>query len=476
MSEPSVKSVLICGAGLVFEMALAALSKTLPSSIEVTALEITGHKNTDGFYGHITPPTAYNFLVSLGLDETELFLRTNTSFTYGTAYENWGGRNWAQCYAQPFPVWDNVLFHQYLTRLGAPLAPFLVGSVAGLNGRFAHPPADPNIPLSRAEYGYQIDPASISAWLKRQSLASNITRLSGEISKIKTKTNVSAIKLEDGRTLSADLFIDCTGSGGIMAELGNSFVTEQTLGVKELHAMTTPDAAQSFTLKHIKTHDKGWGWMTRLQGETIQTMIGHESDMDGADYTMSTGSRPIAWSGNCVAIGHSACITEPLTPAPMILLQRDIERLLSLFPVTRDMDVEAREYNRLFANDRDNCALFTSSLFQVDGLPDGAYWDAAKSRACPDKLTRKITQFESRGYLTQYDLEPFNAEDWIIQHMGLGRTPKRYDVYLDQLSPDDIKNRLMQMKTNIETMVQKMPPGDRYLENFKTYLQKNNGG
>ncbi len=471
MTGTDVKSVLVCGSGLAFELTLAALRNALPEKITIIAMELDRDKNTDDFYGHVTAPTAYNFLVQIGLDEPTLLRGTQTNFAYGTAFEGWAGRlNWVQGYQQPFPVWNNVLFHHYAACVGAPLAPFLISSSAGLNGRFAHPPQEKDNPLSRAEYGYVFMPDEISSLLKS---ASKLRRSKGTVQSIQSKSDqVKSITTSEGEILEADFFIDCSGTQRqLSSSLDAEFDAEIRLAVKANHVPVTP----GFTLKHIKAAAMGWQSTVRLQEEQIHLSVGLPQYIKDPDFYIETGHLEKAWNRNTVAIGHSACVMEPLTPAPMILLQRDIERLLSLFPVTTDMSVEAREYNRLFEDDRNHCALFTRNLFEIEPIPECPYWEAVLTSPCPEKLARKIKQFESRGYLTQYDLEPFTIEDWAIQHFGLGRRPQRQDVFLNQISDDDIKKMLLTLKTNIETMVQKMPPGDRYISKFKAYLDNKHG-
>ena len=69
--------------------------------------------------------------------------------------------------------------------------------------------------------------------------------------------------------------------------------------------------------------------------------------------------------GNCVAIGHAAEVQEPVTHAPMLLLQREIERLLTLVPCSGDMSVERREFNRQSADDFTHAEIFNRALFET---------------------------------------------------------------------------------------------------------------
>lgn len=473
IESPSINSVLVCGSGLAFELTLAALSSHLPDSIEITALELENLENHDSFYGHITSPSAYNFFLSLGLDEPNLILNSRTNLVYGTAYENWADRfNWAQCYHEPFPIWDNIQLHQYAVKLGAPLPALLINSVAGLNGRFAHPPEDPKNPLSQAEYGYVFAPDDLARLFKARSR--NVIRKQGRLRSLTTQTGrIRALILEDNAKIETDFIVDCCGpKSPLQEELKIAKKVKRTLAARTEQKPLSP----GFSLKHIRSNPQGYEAVVRLQSESIHLTIGLAETITNSDFTVDVAHTDAPWTNNYLAIGHAACVVEPLTPAPMMLLQKDIERLLSLFPLSDNMNVECREYNRLFNDDREHCDLFFRSMFEIANAPASPYWNSVRSTAANKKLVRKIEQFESRGYVTMYDLEPFNAEDWIIQHFGLGRAPKRYDVYLDQFSESDIRKRLGQLSANINSMVQTMPSSDRYIANFRRYLEKNYGG
>ena len=88
MNQQPLETIVLCGHGLAFETTLAALSETLPDNIEVIALDIIHPDNNDLFYGNITSPHAYDFHLSIGLNEPDLIYNTDTSFAYGTHYQN----------------------------------------------------------------------------------------------------------------------------------------------------------------------------------------------------------------------------------------------------------------------------------------------------------------------------------------------------------------------------------------------------
>jgi tryptophan halogenase len=182
-----------------------------------------------------------------------------------------------------------------------------------------------------------------------------------------------------------------------------------------------------------------------------------------------------AWAENCVAIGHAASVIEPLTPAPVMLLQRDIERLLSLIPISLNMSVEAQQYNRAYALDYQHAEIFNAAFLVMENTPDNDYWIRDMTPDIISKLDRKLAQFLSRGALVSYDLEPFNSEDWSILHYGMQRQPKRRDVFAAQQDKSRIGTQLNGLQKSISDTVRKMPPHHIYMDKLVSYLKRKQG-
>ena len=483
MARQSLETIILCGHGLAFETTLAALSGTLPGEITIIALELKNADNKDIFYGSVTSPRAYNFHLSIGLSEPDLIYNTDTSFAYGTNYQNWASHlDWIQSHTLPFPIWQGTPFHHYLLKQKRSLQPFLVGAVCGSKGRFAHPPSDPKVPLSRAEYSYQFRPNSITALLKKQSRPKNIIRKIGEIKQVHTEDDeLTSIELSNGEHITGQLYIDTSGhKGHLMEALGNKFHKDRFLYVAEsLHE----GPYEGTSLRKVNGESYGWKSITTLRDKYSCLTVSHPSQKDlivsahekhtaYQSFRVDTGHRPLGWFGNCVAIGHSSYIMEPLTPAPLMLLQEDIDRLLGLIPHSTDMQIERKEFNRLLRDDTQHCEIFQRAFYAIDNPPKTPYWQDITSQPTPEKLKRKLTQFTSRAYLTKFDLELFNEEDWTTLHFGMRRNCQRYTDFNDGLSDSAVSQNLDNLEKSIQSISQNVPPHDRYVGNFVRYLEK----
>lgn len=492
MSEPRVKTIAVLGAGFSGAMCAAALSARLPKDIKIYLIDVPGADETDLFFGTTTSPSTYDFLLKLGLTEPDILPQSNTAFSLGTHYIAWGRQqnSWTQVFSRPLPIINGVQFQHYLNRIGQPypqldsLSLYIMAAHAARRGVFAHPPGDRQTPLSDVEYGYQFLPRQWRKLFLRTAAGHGVEMAQTDVANIKAdRASINTIRLSTGQILKADLYIDCLGQKlnilGTSAKGGTA---------RKLQALETIKQTPKLGPVCRKLSGASYGWQseTSLQDGQHRLTVYHPSSdaealaahggskRDSVEISVGFAAKP--WHGNVVTLGHGAAALEPLTAAPVTLLQRDIERLIELIPVSLDMQVEAREYNRRFADDYDHAAMFQRAFFGIDSVPtDTSYWKAARSEEPPAKLIHKITQFENRGITVQYDLEPFDSVDWLQLHTGLGRRPQRFDPLANRMDERELIETLQQMRGAIETMASKMPPHHVYMAGLLKYLRKKHG-
>ncbi|QNL19668.1 tryptophan 7-halogenase [Hyphobacterium sp. CCMP332] len=466
------KNIAVCGGGLAGNMVATRLVAGLGADWKIFQLCDSMPPQHDIAYGNTSDPDSYNFLLDLGLNEPTLFLKSATSFSFGTHFSNWLNRSWMQCHHTPFQTLRGIPFRHFVARSNTSLEPLLISARAAIAGRFAHPPKDPAIILSRAEYGYQFDVREWAALLEQKVLASRVIRKSSPIRSVTTDGDtLTGLKLENGEDLEVDLVIDAAGTGrDVIGAAGGRFRSHRTV---RINGSITREAETGPPLRDVCSQLNGWTSTAHLQkARSVIQVEAADSGGEQAGDCIDIGLLDRAWVGNCIAIGHAASVIEPLTPAPVMMLRRDIDRLLELIPVSSDMTIERREFNRRFHEDYEHIGLFHSALMDCDDRPDTPYWQAAASGNSDDKLRRKIDQFENRGKLASYDLEPFNDEDWTILHLGMGRRPRIYDRQVDRVPRAESESALTEVRQSIQQLVSKMPPHGAYIDRLKQFLSR----
>ncbi len=479
-----LERIVVCGSGVAAHLTAVALARQLPPTIRIVWVNGADSRDADLFFGGVTAPSAYAFNLAAGISEPRLMVDTDSTFSWGTHFRDWGAENvsWVQCSHLALPVINGVLFHHYLWRLGIDqLEPFLTPAVAARRGVFAHPVDKGPKLLTRAEYGYQINPYSYVAPFAAAARALRVETVTAEISNVECgEGTISALHLSDGRVIAADLFVDCTGPDArLLSRLGVEAPVGRRLraALSQVHTEKIGPPCRS-----VIARDFGWQSETSLKTSVARlTVYAPETESEAiaahgdAQHTgeITLGRRASAWMGNCVAIGHAASVLEPLSHAPMLLLEREIDRLLTLVPFSRDMSVERREYNRQGAEDYTHAEIFNRALFETPLKAQTDFWLAARAEPPHEKLVQKLTQFESRGLLAAFDLEPFTPEEWVILHHGMRRRPLRYDRMADRTPEGEVRPMFDTMRREIENLVKTMPTHNDYMIGLVRYLRQN---
>lgn len=470
-SQP--RTIVVFGGGLAGNMVAMSLASSLSTDCRIIQLAEETDPAEDVLYGNATDPESYNFLLRLGLDEPTLLLNSATSFSYGTHFRQWpASRSWVQCHHAPLPTLSGIPLRHHITRVGEPLEPYLVSAEAAKAGRFAHPPAGPDNPLSLAEYGYQFDVSEWTALLNRKIEDSRIERIRSPIVAIETREGwLTGVRLQNHESIEADFFVDASGvSRRAILAAGGQFDSHRAIGVR---TSVRDSSEMGPPCRIIESGGEGWSCTAHLQNadQTLHIGAPPETSDRTSSHRVQLGTLADAWVANCAAVGHAASVTEPLTPGPMIMLRRDIERLVELIPA-RDMTVERCEFNRRFHEDVEHLAIFHDRILTSDASSAAPYWREAAPEILREKLQRKIRQFENRGVLTNYDLEPFNEDDWTILHMGLRGCPRQYDRQVDGVPEQDSREELGRIRQSIRQLVSSLPTHHVYVTRLKQYLRK----
>lgn len=274
------------------------------------------------------------------------------------------------------------------------------------------------------DIAYQIDASLFGSWLAdNYAIPRGVSRVIGTVVDISGNENgIEYLKLEDGREIYADLFVDCSGFKSIL--LGG-FMKEEFISTRELLPNNAAYAApieytdknkemQTFT--NATALGNGWVWNTPLwsrigSGYVFNTdFIDEDSaldefkkhldsknmvcynpnrskNMEFRKIQIKNGHYKRFWVKNVVALGLSAGFLEPLestglaqvhTFAMFLVdsLQRD--GIITQFDIDR--------YNIRSFRNFENQYLFVALHYFMSQRNDTEYWKSITSKESSDKL------------------------------------------------------------------------------------------
>jgi tryptophan halogenase len=218
--------IVIAGGGTAGWMAAATFARFLETGYEIDLIE-SDEIGTVGV-GEATIPQIHLFNDALGLDEDAFLRATGGTFKLGIEFVDWfkPGHRYMHAFADVGRDVGLLPFHQYWLRarslgLAGDLGAYSLNTHAALAERMQRGPARTARTLPSMPYAYHFDAGLYARYLRRYSETRGVNRIEGKIVRVTRdgeSGDVSGLVLENGTTVAADLYIDCTGFRGLLIE------------------------------------------------------------------------------------------------------------------------------------------------------------------------------------------------------------------------------------------------------------------
>jgi tryptophan 7-halogenase len=490
MADNHIRKILIVGGGTAGWMSAAALARSVNRDRCRIELVESSEIRTVGV-GEATIPALLSFNRALGIDEGDFVRKTQATFKLSIHFVNWAREN--HVYYHPFSSTygvdlDLIPFHQYWLKMRSlgdttPLTDYSMAAVAARMGKFDLPTDDPRSVLSTYGYAYHFDASLYAAYLRTYAEARGVVRIDAKVTDVKLRGEdgfIEHVVLEDGRQLSADLFIDCSGFRGLLIEQAMKtgyddwshwLPCDRAVATQ---CEYTSDAITPYT--RATAHEAGWQWRIPLQhriGTGYVYCSRHISDDAAADKLLANlegpkladpwplrftaGHRKTFWNKNCVAIGLAAGFMEPLESTSIHMIQTAVTKLIALFP-DRDFDpLLAEEYNRKTQQEFEHIRDFLVLHYHATERDDSPLWRECRAMQIPDTLQYKMEQFRHYGKIVTNGFELFQDSNWLAVMVGQFVLPQRYDPLVDHRDLDTIFKQLLSVKQMIANAANAMP-------------------
>ena len=460
MIDGPIRTIAVVGDGIAGWMAAAAFARRVPGAR--VALVPGGTPGLADRFGGTTP-AAHDFHRDLRIDTRDLLVRTGGALRLGTQFDG---------YVHAFgPVGAGVVSGSFSAawcqmRDAGPFDSYSPCAQLGLAGKVPH--SDPM--FETVSFGLQLDPAAYRAYLaafaEHVGVAVTAARA---VNAIVAAGGVTAIRLDDGTQLTADLYVDATNAealliGGLddgdLQDWSHWFAADSIV-----RANSAPDTRLP-SLDHYVATVGGWRLTTSLPGRTDHS-LSYDSNVLGDDaaarlmnldvaapFRFRSGRRARAWIANVVAIGDAHVVVEPLEAAPLHILHTQIDRLITSLPGRDFADVEIANYNR-------------ETNEEADRLRDFLIAHRRDPVDPPAELADTLALFTERGRWRQRDGEGFSRDDWQTVLFGLGVRPRLIDPVAQVADVAQCAADLARFRQRIAAAVARAPTHREHLESMK---------
>jgi len=494
MQGKPIRKIVIVGGGTAGWMSAAPLALKLGKACEIVLVE-SPEIGTVGV-GEATLPTIRYFNHALGLDDADFVRKTQATFKLGIEFKDWGhlGNRFFHGFGDFGPAIENRSPVTYWLRLAREFKDmpsyeeWSTATAMARNNRFMEPYGDQPAVTNAFSYAYHFDASLYAAYLRDYARERGVQRIEGKINEVEQHPEtgfITALKLEDGRRIEGDLFIDCSGFRGLLIE------GVYKAGYDDWSAMLPCNSAQAVPCEKVEpltpyttstARGAGWTWRIPLQHRTGNGHVycnGFTSDdeagrvlLDGLDgkaldsprqLRFTTGRRRKSWIKNCVAVGLSSGFLEPLESTSINIIENSVGWLLQYFP---DLDFRpelADEFNRLVSQRYEYVRDFIILHYKATQRSDSEFWRYCANMAIPDTLRHQIDLFRATGRVTLYDPEGFGVASHISILMGLGIVPEAYDPLVDLMDIQRLREHFSRVHDSISRAVAAMPGHGQYI-------------
>ncbi|MBU2587232.1 MAG: tryptophan 7-halogenase [Alphaproteobacteria bacterium] len=492
-----LKTILIVGGGSAGWMAAALLSNLFQGLYRIRLVE-SEDIGTVGV-GEATIPAIKKFNELLGLDEVQFMRLTQGTFKLGIQFNDWD--KIGSSYVHGFGVIGQDLgwlrCHQYWLKMklqgeASDFANFSINTAAALENKFMPARTDAgDSPIGHIAHAYQFDAGLYARFLRTYAEERGVVRQEGKIVDVNLRPDdgfVDSVVLENGETLAADLFIDCSGFRGLIIEQAMKTGFEDwTHWLPCDRAIAVPcERSANFTPYTSATaHGAGWQWRIPLQHRTGNGHVYASSFMDEAEaeqillanldgkpvaepnrIRFTTGKRKQIWNRNCLAVGLAAGFLEPLESTSLFLIQSSLIRLIRLFPDGEFDQANIDEFNRQTDFEYERVRDFIILHYKATARDDTPFWRYCRDMDVPATLARKIDLFRANGRIFREDEELFSEESWIQVMLGQGIMPQGYDPLVDIRSEAQVSQFLGNVENVIRKCVAVMPTHEDFVARY----------
>jgi tryptophan 7-halogenase len=482
-----IKRVVIAGGGTAGWMAAAALSHLVGQHVDITLIESESIMPVG--VGEATIPPFRTFLSMLGIDEDDFVRKTSATFKLGIEFVDWGAQG--ERYIHPFGKYgydiDGIGFHHFWLKMRQAgdrrsLEDYAFQAVAARAKKFMRPLDIERSPLASIAYAFHFDAALVARYFRTFAEQRGANRIEATITQVRQDAETGFIRtlaLNNGKEVAGDLFIDCSGFGGLLIEgTLNAGYEDWSHLLPCDRAVAVPSTANDAPLPYTRATARSAGWQWRIP---LQHRIGnghvycsaHISDdeamaqllanVDGEPLAdprylrFTTGRRKKSWVKNCVSLGLAAGFMEPLESTSIHLIHTGLLRLLAYFP-TADFDQTViDEYNGETEREYRFIRDFLVLHYNATRRDDSAFWRACRAIEVPSGLAHKRQLFEACGQISHQQEELFVTANWLAVFVGQGVVPMHCHPVADMTAPEIVERRLNGILQTIAASVDYMP-------------------
>ncbi|NIJ20886.1 tryptophan halogenase [Sphingomonas naasensis] len=490
----ALRKVCIVGGGTAGWIAAAVMAHHFKGKLFEIELVESDDIGTIGV-GESTIPPFMELIARLDINEQDFVRATQASFKLGIEFEDWHRKG--ESYFHPFGAIGQQVelsdFYQCWLKAkhaGQPfeLMDFAPAAAMARDGRFMLPFKAHKTPIGGAAYALHVDAKRVAQFLRAHAEERGVKRTEGIVSDVRLDDRgfVDTLTLNDGREVSADFFIDCSGFRALLIGkalgVGYEDWSEWLFCDRAIAAQTqNVGAPRPYTL--AQAQDYGWRWRIPLQHRTGNGHVFCSEFLSDDEATrilldqvegevvagpmvvpFKTGVRDKIWHKNVLSLGLASGFIEPLESTAIHLVYRGMDFFFRYLP-DRNCDPRlAAEYNRRMTADYVEIRDFIVLHYCATQRDDTPFWRKCRDMTLPDSLRERIELFRTSGVLREGLDELFRAVSWQSVLEGMGIHPASYHPLVDRIDEAWLFDAMDKVRSQLGQVVATLPTHQEFID------------
>lgn len=416
--------------------------------------------------GEGSTPWLRGFFDMLGIEEAEWMPACHATYKCGIAFDGWSTKPGFERYFHPFAsMLDNMTMTQFVHNVEARLNGanvhahpdrFFIAARLAVERRA--PKACESFPFD-VWHAYHFDATLLGQFLHKKALERGVRHTSCHVTHATLDADgaIASVSTREGETVTADLFVDCTGFAGLLIDkaLKVPFISfADNLFNDAAVAIPSPlgDSLPSETVSTALSN--GWAWKIPLtnrygngyvystkfctpdaaETELRQRLGLLDSDVAARHLRMRVGRVTRHWHKNCLAVGLSQGFIEPLEATALMFIQlTGMVFMESLGQGDLGEDAQDRFNARMnghFEGIRD----YIVTHYKTNSRTDTDYWRAnAANMSLSDNLKKLYATWMAGksivpGLRAQVIGHGYPIVSWYAIMAGMGIFPDAHDL------------------------------------------------
>jgi len=444
---------------------------------------------TPGF-GEASQPVVLELLKFLGADQNDFVDKTQSTYCLGTRFMDWAEPG--QSFWRPFGAFGALIerrpfYHFWHKARVLGLKPrmelFSLEAAMASANRFIFPTNTLGV-AQHMRYALHMDRALAARHLRSLAERAGVIRLERKVVSASQREDgfLDELRFEDGGTLRADLFLDCTGARAQL--IGEFLVTPFDDWKRWLpcdRVLTAPVALDDARNPYVRVTARaaGWQWRMPLQhGASVgQVYASGLQDDDAARQDLgdtagafageprlvsfTSGRRRQSWVKNVVALGHAAGMLEPLAITDFQQVGHGLLSLLDHFPDKQFDPALIASYNAAIGEDLEQSRDFIIAHYGASRRSDTPFWQQ-RAAELPETVAQRLELYRATGRVIQQQPGHFSDLDWFWVLEGCGIVPRDYDPLVDTVDFEQVKRLMLAISQKHTADVAAAPTHDSF--------------